>query len=638
MKKILKISTLILVSLAMIAGAIIFMKFPYLIQEKSPFDTISWKDGKLFVVIENKEYEWLKAENEDLETIKTFAKKHYKDRWRSRITDDYILTMSEFGHWVFFSTKVSLKDKNNKIIEKKIPLSAQTRTNLINNHLKNNKITRTHTTEIPENLKYLTQRIDGYSPSAKMNMTASLLANNPEATLALPMDSWISKELAEQDLESLEYYIKNNFSYADLRNVDYKQLIDVLIADLQNGISKRDLGTQIKRVLALFGDGHSRVSRSKLDIDSYFLPFSIKKINGKFIALSKEKLFNKDFPELVSIDGFDIQFLQNKAEKLATKGTEQLYESQSLQYLSYYGFLQKLLNKKDINTAEIVFRNQQGNTEKRTITLLEKSAFKKTIPHKQAEKKILKHKEKNIAYIFIPKMEKTDSFQDWLKNTMKEFKNTDGLIIDIRGNGGGNRKPIYTLLPYFLTETKIININTLRINKADNPNVNEALGGLEERMAYPENSTHWTQKEKEAIAKFKKTFNPEITIDSEKFSQLHYSLVHPNKENHYNKPVIILMNKENFSASDIFLGAFKGVKNIILLGEKSGGGSGYMRVYFTPNSGIMYLLSRMMSFQPNGKLYDGNGISPDIYFSETLEDIKNGKDSVLEKALEILGG
>jgi len=42
----------------------------------------------------------------------------------------------------------------------------------------------------------------------------------------------------------------------------------------------------------------------------------------------------------------------------------------------------------------------------------------------------------------------------------------------------------------------------------------------------------------------------------------------------------------------------------------------------------------MASFQPNGKLYDGNGIQPDIVIEPIPTDFIGKTDSVLEAAIK----
>jgi len=380
----------------------------------------------------------------------------------------------------------------------------------------------------------------------------------------------------------------------------------------------------------LFGDGHSRVSRSMLKLDSLFLPFTIQKLEDKYIALTENKLYDTDYPEIITIDGFAIDSLKEKAGEMVAKGSPQFYENNCLTYLSYYGHLKSQLGLEGISISMQLSNGK--DTISKSIELVGRDVFVKNFRNKKSQHKLL---ENNIGYIYLHKMGNTDDYQEWLRTAMDEFKNTDGLIIDIRGNGGGSRKPIYTLLPYFLRSPKVININILRIDKENDPDVNEPIGQLEKRMSYPEKSIHWTSEEQKTIALFKHHFKAEWNFDKNKFSKWHYSVVSPNGD-YYNKPVVILMDENNFSASDIFLGAFKGSRNITLLGSKSGGGSGFANLKVLYHSGIMYLLSRMASFQPNGKLYDGNGILPDKEIIVTLNDIKTEKDVVLETAFKTI--
>ena len=624
-KKILRIlATLILITIAYCCYT-----YPFFFGEKSPFTTIDWQNEKVWIDIDGKTYEWLESEAISIAEIKTFAKKEYGILWHHKMATDYILVMKDLDRWVFFSTKMKIKDAQGNIIEDDFSLSLENREAALSYINNQQKVRRNHTPTIPDSLQYITQRLDGYQ--AKQGVPAVITGTDVfEYNLSLPMDSWVPRELVIDDLEHLEFDIKNNFSYATLKGVNYQLIIDAIIADIKEGISKRDLGIQIKILLSLFGDGHSRVSRSMLKIDSLFLPFEIKIIEDKYVATSNDQLFDMDYPEIVSIDTVPISTLKEKAGEMAPKGSPQLYESRSLKYLSYYGYLQRKMDKSS-DKVKIEFANGKDTINK-TIELIGKEGLRKIFDRKESHHKLL---ESDIGYIYLHKMERDDDYQKWLHEALEDFKDTKGLIIDIRGNGGGSRKPIYSLLPYFLKSPKVINVNALRINKDLDPDINESIGGLEKRMAYPAKSVHWTPDEQKAISSFKQDFVPEWGFDKSKFSKWHYSVVSPNDE-YYNKPVILLMDERNFSASDIFLGAFKGTKNVTLIGVKSGGGSGFARVGFLSNSGMTYLMSRMASFQPNGKLYEGNGVTPDIEISVTINDIKIEKDVALGKAIKTI--
>jgi C-terminal processing protease CtpA/Prc len=75
---------------------------------------------------------------------------------------------------------------------------------------------------------------------------------------------------------------------------------------------------------------------------------------------------------------------------------------------------------------------------------------------------------------------------------------------------------------------------------------------------------------------------------------------------------------------------------VTLIGTPSGGGSGCKVKYRLHNSLIRIQLSSMASFQPNGKLYEGNGIQPDIHIEPTPTDFIGKTDTVLDAAIQTI--
>jgi C-terminal processing protease CtpA/Prc len=96
------------------------------------------------------------------------------------------------------------------------------------------------------------------------------------------------------------------------------------------------------------------------------------------------------------------------------------------------------------------------------------------------------------------------------------------------------------------------------------------------------------------------------------------------------------MDSVNFSAADIFLGAFKGHPNIVLMGTPSGGGSGRYRQTWLHNSRICVYLSSMASFRSNGLLYEGRGIQPDIVMEPEPGYFIGQSDATLQAAIKVL--
>ena len=225
-------------------------------------------------------------------------------------------------------------------------------------------------------------------------------------------------------------------------------------------------------------------------------------------------------------------------------------------------------------------------------------------------------------------------FLDDLVEAMGRFRSTDGLIIDLRANAGGSRRPLWVLLPFFIAQSDLPRVVNVAAYRLGTKNIKE---DFKARYLYPASSSRWSKAEREVIGRFAKTFKPEWTPPKEQFSPWHYFVVSPTKDGryyHYDKLVVILMDRGNFSACDIFLCGFKGWKNVTLMGQPSGGGSGCRREYRLSNSGIGISLSRMASFQPNGQLYDGNGIRPDIVVEPIPTDFIGRTDTVLDRAIE----
>jgi len=76
-------------------------------------------------------------------------------------------------------------------------------------------------------------------------------------------------------------------------------------------------------------------------------------------------------------------------------------------------------------------------------------------------------------------------------------------------------------------------------------------------------------------------------------------------------------------------------KRALIIGETTGGGSGNPKKIEFPFKGSSFeiLVSTWIYYRPNKKQLEGEGIKPHIVIKPTLEDIKNKKDRVLERAM-----
>ncbi|MFT7465502.1 MAG: hypothetical protein ACI9EF_003871 [Pseudohongiellaceae bacterium] len=215
----------------------------------------------------------------------------------------------------------------------------------------------------------------------------------------------------------------------------------------------------------------------------------------------------------------------------------------------------------------------------------------------------------------------------------------------MRGNGGGTRHILKTLLPYFLDPAsgpRVVNVAAKRLTDGDAADDPAGLLG-QTRGLFPANSPRHEREAQLAISSFAKTFRPRWKLPEGQFSQWHDMVVSPTTSPttekgsfFYDRPAAVLIDPSCFSATDIFTGAFKGVPNVTLVGTATGGGSGRSRSVRLPRSGHSLRISSMASFQPNGSLYDGAGVQPDLLVLRRPTDFIGETDTVLDAAVAYL--
>lgn len=193
----------------------------------------------------------------------------------------------------------------------------------------------------------------------------------------------------------------------------------------------------------------------------------------------------------------------------------------------------------------------------------------------------------NIGYIYISSFDEVTGKQFRKAVDELEAKNVDGLIIDLRNNGGGLIDAVVDTLDRILPEGLIM---------------------------YTENNKG---------------------RDEEYFSSA---------EESYDKPYTVLINEYSASASEVFAGAVQDYGFGTIVGVTSYG-KGVVQSIFSikgVSDGSAIKLTTAKYFTPNGRNIDGIGITPDVeveYDEKSIaEDDKSGIDNQMQKAIDIIKG
>ena len=104
----------------------------------------------------------------------------------------------------------------------------------------------------------------------------------------------------------------------------------------------------------------------------------------------------------------------------------------------------------------------------------------------------------------------------------------------------------------------------------------------------------------------------------------------------WQKPVAVLTNRRSFSSANDFVGKMKEMPQAIIIGDKTGGGSGLPFSSELPN-GWSVRFSAAPMYDPDMNHLEF-GINPDIKVNMTSEDMLKGIDTIIETARKHLKG
>lgn len=239
----------------------------------------------------------------------------------------------------------------------------------------------------------------------------------------------------------------------------------------------------------------------------------------------------------------------------------------------------KSVNGMDISKVAELVRGPENTMVtlkiKRGRRVLIKKIIRKKIEIKSVETSI---KSNNIGYIKIKSFIGSNTATEVITG-LKKIKDTQGLIIDLRGNTGGLLTNAVIVANLFINNGKIVSIVSKNGKKND--------------------------------------INAQINIAV------------------INKPTVVLVDGASASASEILSGALKDNKKAVLVGTRTFGKGLVQQIVPLPNeTGINITIAKYLT--PNGEDINKKGIEPDYKVDYSLKDFRSRNDVQLKKAEEVI--
>jgi hypothetical protein len=118
----------------------------------------------------------------------------------------------------------------------------------------------------------------------------------------------------------------------------------------------------------------------------------------------------------------------------------------------------------------------------------------------------------------------------------------------------------------------------------------------------------------------------------DEYTELHHRYFEPAGVQFLNKPVMLLTSGNTFSAAEAQTLTLKGLPNVTLIGEVTGGGLSDILIRYLPN-GWIFSLSNERYFSREGIDYEQKGIPPDIEVIANEDSLNADVDNILSRAL-----
>ncbi|MFY9345513.1 MAG: S41 family peptidase [Planctomycetota bacterium] len=437
---------------------------------------------------------------------------------------------------------------------------------------------------------------------------------------------------ARADLQTLRTLLDTQFAYRELRPVDLDKLLrdaEARLGDAQT-VGMATFVASVDRVLCAFGDGHSRIDAQGAAVTA-FLPFLVQQVDGGHAVFqpSREALVDAGFPFLVAIDGVPLAKWLDAARARGTQGSAAMQARLAERGLRDLALLRQDLQLPAEQRVQFTLRGPGGERELDAEVASRRPTYG---AWPRTETRVL---DGDVGYLRIPEMSGDAGFLDGLDSAMQAFRDTKGLVIDVRGNGGGTRDALRRLAPYLLPANGAPVVGNVAAVLLDRGQAAPA-DALSDRGLYRVDWNGWTDAQRGAITQFARAWKPSWKLPAGKFSPWHF-LVLDRADNPkafaYGQKVVLLIDRGCFSATDVFAAALQALPNVTLVGEATSGGSGRARSQVLPKSGVRLQLSTMASFRPDGVLFEGNGVVPDVVVAMQPTDLVGATDTALAVAM-----
>jgi len=454
------------------------------------------------------------------------------------------------------------------------------------------------------------------------------------------VDKLHSVEDLQEDFRILRTCLEKN--HPGLYTYTSKEELDIVFENIEQSLHKPstsiDFFRKVSSLLKPIGNGHSNMYvpteyLKALNNGLPRFPFAIYLNNDSLYVLRNLSRNESILPGniITHINGqASAELIQEITDKMTRDGINESFPQKRISYdfSGYYAFY-----KGTPKSHEIDWIDANGKTQQSKIAALPNTEIK-NISSKRYNRKPKKRQaplslkiENDIAYLTVRSFDKPtikkykQNYKAFFKESFDKIKKADvkNLILDLRNNGGGWPEVIFDLYTYLNDKPYTFKGSAYTITNKIHHRKNYEYGFFE-----------WID--------FKKSLKLEKEGNIYRVKNTDNNTVLQPAPNAFKGELYILTNPFCFSATTNLLGMLRNSNRGIFIGEVAGGSPHQAAAWLMPELVLpntkVKIKTPLVQMESELNFEDKkDGVHPDFYVKNSIQDVINKRDAVMEFTL-----
>ncbi len=374
---------------------------------------------------------------------------------------------------------------------------------------------------------------------------------------------------------TIQYY----FPYKYLIEEDWNNVLTEFIPKFVNAKNETEYKLAVLEIITRVNDSHANIWSYDQALNKYWgINYPALKVNFVENKAIVTGYYNTELGQETSLKiGDEIVKINDKLVSDMVK--DRLKYTPASNYPTKLRNIARTLLKTNDSVLNIEYISNAKTDTKSIEALSYKKMFRNSSPKKKDT--CFKFINKDIAYLYLGTIK-----SDYLPEIFDTIKNTKGLIIDLR------------CYPSDFVAHKLSN---------------------------------YLMPEKTDFTKFTKGSN----LKPGNFYYTKNSSVGKNNKDYYKGKVVILINETTQSQAEFTTMAFRVAPKATVIGSTTSAADGNVSEFYLPG-GIKTMITGIGVYYPDNTETQRVGIISDVEIKPTIEGIKNHRDELMEKAIEVI--